>query len=665
MKQSNQENLIQETSEIQTIFDVAPTGMLLIDSCRRIIKTNIAFSKLIGKSKDEFLGEKLGNGINCFSSKVAGGCGSSNDCFECKIRRAIEDTLKTEREIKNIELSKTLMIDGKRKRFFFSLNTSLIKFNNTQHIILAISDITETKQEYLKKIKETNALLLSLLDSIPDIIVFKDLEGRYLVSNKGFTDLVGLSSDQVIGKTDHDFFEKQTADIFRKNDLDMLENNCSKHYRESITDPNGTIVPFDTIKTPLKNADGKTIGILGIARDITDIKEKEKSLHEAITKAEKMADIAETANNAKGQFLANMSHELRTPLNSIIGFGDMLSDTKLNAHQKDFVDIISNQSSLLLQLVNDILDFSKIDAGKLKLEIRKSNLKEIIANLRTIFSTSASRKGIGFQITYSKDLPDIIITDPGRLYQCFNNLINNAIKFTDKGKVSLDIYTEEINKQEYIRFDISDTGIGIPKDKQEYIFDYFTQIDYSHTRRYGGSGLGLAITKNIIDMLNGRLNLESEEGKGSTFSMSIPLKTVDNKNSEPQTKRQRQKKYEKFKGSVLVVEDSLMNQKVVKLMLEKLGLDVYVANDGAIAIKMVKAKEFDMIFMDIQMPNMNGYDSTVRMRELGIKTPIIALTANVMKDDKDKCLEAGCNDYIPKPLEIQMLVDVLKKHLKK
>ena len=403
-----------------------------------------------------------------------------------------------------------------------------------------------------------------------------------------------------------------------------------------------------------------------------EIEQVNRQLEVSIKRASRLADEADRANQSKSDFLANMSHEIRTPMNAIIGFSEVLSEEKLTKEQKKHVNIIKESGESLLQLINDILDLSKIEAGKLDTEIIECSLGRLLGVIEPLMRPRAEAKGLSFEVVKSEGLPALIRTDPIRLRQCLINLVSNAIKFTEKGYVRINISLEEMRYESYIRFDIEDTGIGIPPDKQKLVFSKFEQADGSTSRKYGGTGLGLPITKQLAHFLGGELTLTSEEGKGSVFSLVIPA-GVD-VTTQPSLEEYEYtgelgeadvdiSKQAKVSGSVLVAEDSQTNQLLIKLLLEKLGLEITTVKDGKEAVEKVLSQSFDLIFMDIQMPNMNGYEATQELRSKGITTPIVALTAHAMKGDDEKCISAGCDDYLAKPLNRKRLVETVHKYL--
>ncbi len=400
----------------------------------------------------------------------------------------------------------------------------------------------------------------------------------------------------------------------------------------------------------------------------THLTEKNNNLIDAIAKADDMATKASEANKAKSQFLANMSHEIRTPINGITNMIELVFDGgNMNEEDYDYLCTAKTSAKILLQLINNILDISKIEAGKLDVEIIDCDIREVLESV-SVLRLKALDKGIDFDIAFKTDIPQSIMSDPTRLIQCLVNLVANAIKFTNTGSVRIETSLEQKEGKAFIRFDVIDTGIGIPPDKQSQIFEKFTQADNSTTRKFGGTGLGLSITKQLAEILNGELTITSEVDKGSTFSMTIPanvdietsvmLSSFDFQNKEKQGSKQSIRDY-KLSGNILVAEDDLANQKGIKAILERGGLEVELAGNGLEAVEKISSDSYDLILMDMQMPKMNGYEATRTLREKGFDLPIIALTANVMKGDSEKCAEAGCDGFLSKPVEVEKLFELL------
>ena len=405
-----------------------------------------------------------------------------------------------------------------------------------------------------------------------------------------------------------------------------------------------------------------------LLREIGERKRAEKEV-------EKARQQAEGDSEAKSEFLANMSHEIRTPMNAIIGFSEVLAEQDMTGEQLEYVNIIRESGYNLLQLTSDILDLSKIEAGKFDIEIIDCPLGELFGRVESLMRPTAVEKGIEFEVLASDDLPALVRTDPGRVRQCLVNLISNAIKFTKEGYVHLNVSLRQVDGKDgpepYIRFDVEDTGIGIAADKQGAIFEPFTQASGSTTRRFGGTGLGLTITKQLAGCLGGDLTLSSEAGKGSVFSLMIPAgldvkeqMVYNRSDSIFKPVPEQDVLWEgRFKGRVLVAEDSQTNQMLIKLLLEKMGFEVTIVEGGVEAVNAATGQAFDLILMDIQMPNMNGYEATRALRDKKVTTPVIALTANAMKGDAQKCASAGCDDYLAKPIDREKLVETIDKYV--
>lgn len=370
-------------------------------------------------------------------------------------------------------------------------------------------------------------------------------------------------------------------------------------------------------------------------------------------------------NNAKNIFVANMSHEIRTPLNGILGFLHLLETTELNEEQKDYLKEIKNSSEILLTTLNDILDFSKAEANKITLEQVSFSLKGLMKNL-ILIAKANSKKNVEILSEFDENLPENVIGDGVRLRQVLFNLLNNSKKFTEKGyiKISAEV-VEKDNDDVKILFKVSDTGIGIPEEKRKKVFEEFTQADDSTTRKYGGTGLGLAICNKMIALMGGELKLESEVGKGSTFYFTLPFKISENLENEDTNCLE---EILVKSAKILVAEDNPTNQKLIKNLLKKLGLECEIASDGKEALDLFMKNKYDLILLDCQMPVMDGYETTIMIREHEKKynitsTPILALTANAFSSDKEKCLSVEMNDVITKPIKVDDLIHKLNKYI--
>ncbi len=434
--------------------------------------------------------------------------------------------------------------------------------------------------------------------------------------------------------------------------------------------------------------------LFGTIRDISEQKLAEQRLRESALALEatndalrKATEAAEAATRAKSEFLANMSHEIRTPLTAILGFAEMLLDRASDHDTHDAAQTIRRNGEYLLRLINDILDLTKVEAGKLEVESVSCSPREIVAEVASLMRVQASAKGLPLDVEYEGPVPAAILSDPIRIRQILINLLGNAIKFTEMGRVRLVVrLQDQEGRPPRMRFDVIDTGVGLSEDQLARLFQPFAQGDTSTSRRFGGSGLGLAISRRLAWSLGGDIKVTSVPGRGSSFSLTVatgPLNGVPLVGGEEclaypaaSDTRRADAARVRVRGQILLVEDGQDNQRLLRFMLEKAGAEVTIAENGLLALQQVlvrwpgapgtrteRLESFDMILMDMQMPVMDGYEATQRLRQRGYAGPIVALTAHAMKQDRKKCLDAGCDEYLVKPIDRVQLLETIARYL--
>ena len=643
-REKNEYLLRQSETKLKALIENTVDNIWSVDTNFRLISLNTSFAKTVKKVfKIEIkAGDHIFDGFPTYMQEF----------WKPLYQRAFAgNSFKIEWSYFNEPLSKTIEVETQ-------ISPIRNDKNEVQGATFFSRDVTQRKESE-RLIKQKDQLLHAINHNIKVGIFRSSVSKGAIYINQAYVRMFGYNNMEEILKIPYKNLYANDADRIKLiNDLSEKKN-------------------IDNEEILFKRRDGSTFwGLVsailtrdesnnehffdGTIRDITELKNIQFQL-------EKAKAIAEQSSLDKSQFLSSMSHEIRTPLNAIIGLTHLLSEEEPKPEQIENLNTLSFSAQNLLVLINDILDFNKIEAGKIVLEKIDFNLRELLKNIKHGFQIAADENKNNLILSIDEHLPHYIKGDPTRLSQILTNLVGNAVKFTKNGKININVKLIEKNKTNVaILFAVADTGIGIPKEKQHLIFDGFTQATSETTRKYGGTGLGLAITKKLLEMQNSQITLESEEGKGATFSFILKAEYSDEK-QETEIKPTQNIFHSFEKQRVLVVEDNLANQLVAKKFLTKWGLNVTIAEDGLIALKLLSYQDFDLILMDIQMPNMNGYEATraIRKMEKYRKLPIIALTASVHSGIGEKALDAGMNDYVLKPFEPSQLYQKIALWLSK
>lgn len=536
--------------------------------------------------------------------------------------------------------------------------------------------ISERRERYLKLTElelQNLKRYRSLVDAIPHVVWKTHADGSVDYFNSFWTTYTGLSQEESRGDGWHKAFDECDLNIFLKAWITAITKNESFEIECRIRSKTGDSRWHWLRAVPEPDAFGQAVGWIVTAMDIHDRRAIEKSLIEA-------RDAADAANQAKSQFLANMSHEIRTPLGAILGFTEILNRSDMSEEDRaNTISVIQRNGNALLKIIDEILDLSKVEAGRIEIEAIRIDLNQLLYDVTELHKNKAESKGLKFNVALKSALPRYIYTDPTRLRQLLNNLIGNSVKFTEKGAVDVEIHwkTEpEGHRQDgdldrgNLKIAVKDTGIGIAKEKANTLFQPFTQVDGSTSRRFGGTGLGLALSRKLAQVMGGNVWIEkSTPGFGSTFSFAISVSTDekvemlsrllphDEANSEKQNFPA-----DYLEGmKILLAEDSEDNQRLISHFLGKVGADVEIANDGRQALEKIANARYDLVLLDIQMPEMDGYQAISVLRDRGYKGGVVAITAHALKEDREQCLRLGFDDHISKPIQRARLIREAKR----
>ncbi|HLP63902.1 hybrid sensor histidine kinase/response regulator [Flavobacterium sp.] len=529
-------------------------------------------------------------------------------------------------------------------------------------------------EEYSNSLKLASQYSLSLIEASRDPLFTISAEGKITDTNQASVRVTDVSKENLIGSDFITYFtEPEKA---KKGYEEVFSKGFVVDYPLTIKDHTLTDVLFNG--SVYKDEEEKIIGAVVVARDITEQKKIETELIEARIVAEQARSLAEDARivaetssknaedavKSKQQFLSNMSHEIRTPMNAIIGFTKVILKTDLSAKQREYLTAIKISGDSLIALINDILDLAKVDAGKMSFEKVPFKLNSSIDAMLHLFASKIQEKNLKLITHYDDAIPEVLLGDPARLHQIILNLVSNSVKFTNEGSISLNIQLVASDEEKVtVSFEVSDTGIGIKEEKMEKIFENFQQATSGTSRIFGGTGLGLAIVKQLVEAQKGSITVKSIPNVGSTFSFILDFEQTTEKVHEPEIMELNS---DIKNTKILVVEDMELNQLLMKTLLDDFGFECEIASNGKIAIEKLKDKSYDIILMDLQMPEMDGFDATKYIRkEMNLSIPIIALTADVTTVDVAKCKEVGMNDYISKPVDERLLYSKLIAYIQK
>ena len=516
-------------------------------------------------------------------------------------------------------------------------------------------------REKNQEVRSAASNLQAMLENIPFQAWLLDVNGKFLAVNGEFVEATGLPHHEIVGKTLHDLYSQERADQYRREDIEIMETREKAYFEQSLPTLTDSLIWHEVFKSPVTDDNGHVVGTVGLARNITERKEIEERL--------------QVADKAKSEFLAVMSHEIRTPMNIVLGYANLLRDMPMEGTQRDHVESILHSGQLLLSIINDILDFSKIEAGKLPLQEEPIHLREMVTNLTKMFQPLAGQKGFALKASVETDVPQVLLSDFHRIEQILVNLLSNAVKFTEVGSVTLSISAQVVDETRNlweIFFKVTDTGIGITSEQMSRLFQPFTQADTTMARRYSGTGLGLVIVRRLCELMGGSIEVETKAGEGSTFIASICAQEVcQTPNAGLHPAATDDVETDISRRRVLVVEDNFSNRKLIAIILKRWGITATLVESGEEATKLVKGVAYDIILMDVQMPGMDGFETTRVIREWEASQPgrrqshIVALTALAMAGDKSRCLEAGMNDYLSKPIKPEALRKAIQYTLAK
>ena len=696
------EHLRTDQNLLFKIFNHTPVVLFLVDRDRNIVKINNAGVSAIRKSEKEIIGLRGGEVLNCIHHlQSPDGCGYAEKCQVCPIRNTIDKSLSTKKSFQNIKATLPIVVNDKIIEKHFLLSAAFIEAKQSEMVLLGLNDITELEQakeqiDSNNKRLETQLKILEFKPEGKDELLNYSLEQALLLtkSDLGF---IALYNEETQVFNIHSWSETAMKECEIKNrsyEFKLQDTGCwteSVRRRKTffINDfekensllkgiPAGHVKLHNYLSVPYFSGD-KIIAVVSVANKKSDYDNSDgqqlsllmESIWRSMEREGLIAELkvakeqAEESDRLKSAFLANMSHEIRTPMNSILGFVNILQEQQdlSNESRENFLDIVQQSSVRLLDTINDIIEVSKIESGHLQLNPSNVNISEVLGYIRNVFAPEAEKKGIGFSVVSPESIQNTKIeTDKNKVESILVNLIKNAIKFTNTGFVEVGC---NLNKNT-ISFYVKDTGIGIPQDKIDLIFERFGQVDAAYSRSYEGSGLGLSIVNAYAKLLGGMVTVESQFGVGSTFSFHLENKTLSKSPRERiSISSSELSKKTLAKVKILIAEDEEVNYLLMEQILSSNERNLLWAKNGLEAVELYeKNRDIEFIFMDIKMPVMDGIEATRKIRSVNKDVPIVALTAYALSGDAERFIAEGCNDYLAKPVKSMDIKNMINKYVR-
>ncbi len=640
VRKAVEEKVRQENAFRLALETSAPIAIATANLDGKQTYVNPTFCKMVGYSAEELIGKGMPrvywhpNGTEM-------------------LKRATDRVLNNHKGTENFELMFRRK-DGSSVNVYCYVSPLLNDEHETAGWLAVYFDITERKQVE-RTLFESEARFRSYFAESASGMSLVSPDGRWIMVNKAACNITGYTEQELLSTTFQAITYPDDLDKDLKQAEHLLAGEISSYQMEKrYIHKTGRLVWIDLTVSLVHDAQGKPLYFCSQFQDISQRKQTDEQLRRA-------KDAAEAANQAKSNFLANISHEIRTPLNAIAGFAEVLERGDIEAKERqEFAQTIRRNSEHLLNVLNDILDVSRIEAGRMTIEMQPVALRSLLEDVYATLHARAESKGLKFHCKKAADLPSTIVTDPTRLRQILLNLVGNAVKFTDVGSVTI---LASVEAPRTLKIEVVDTGLGIPPEQQRAIFEPFTQVDVSHSRRFGGVGLGLAISKRLAGLLGGEISLHSHVGRGSTFTLRLQINEQTIVPIEPS----HPSKAPIRSVRVLVAEDSIDSQRLLQFLLEKLNLKVDIAANGQAALDLydqsvANGTPYELVIMDMQMPVLDGYTATPLLRQRGYAGPLIVLTANATAQDRDRCLGVGCDEFLSKPVQLHSLEQTVRRH---